>query len=74
MQKLRIPLQGDPCGKIRHYSEAAAGVQLEWLVRYEVREGRGASARRLHVYRCRRCDAYHVGHAAFERPAARVGA
>jgi hypothetical protein len=43
--------------KQRHPTRAAAEQQLSALIRK-----RGASPYYMHVYKCRYCGAYHVGH------------
>jgi len=48
--------------KIRYAAAAAAEQARERLYQDEVQRGQERLARRLHVYFCADCDAYHIGH------------
>jgi hypothetical protein len=62
-QCLKLPLRSPVCGKVRHYTKAEAQAHLEMLKRCKQARGvRGYGE--LVVYRCERCQAWHVGHQA----------
>lgn len=50
------------CGKVTHSDKVTANGALVALLRA------GSSAYRLHVYRCRKCKGWHVGHYDKRRP------
>lgn len=58
--RLNLPVHG-VCGKKRHYTRAAAEGHKAALARWERMCGR-ADIELLRVYRCRSCEAWHVGH------------
>lgn len=43
-------------GKVRHDNPDSAHIALR------ARIGRGATPYTLHVYRCRHCEGWHIGH------------
>lgn len=58
------PAHRDACGKACYPGQASAMRALRQIQRHgkeRTHEGR------LHVYRCRRCGAWHVGHTTRER-------
>jgi hypothetical protein len=60
MQKLNLPLVGDPCGKVRHHTDASAKHAQRLIVEKDKAEGR--ATRRVYRYWCGRCKAIHIGH------------
>ena len=56
-------------GKVMHETRDIAEFFAERLMRFERRSGSGKKARRIRVYECPRCAAWHVGHKATGRPA-----
>jgi hypothetical protein len=60
--RLRLPLQGNPCGQVRYHDQAQARAACERLEAANRKAGRYRTARPLRTYCCPRCQAFHVGH------------
>jgi hypothetical protein len=62
MNRLRIPLNGRPCGKVRYHGKPAADGVAQALVIHERSRGWNREGKPIGVYWCEACGAWHVGH------------
>ena len=58
-QSLNLPTITPVCGKVRHYERTEADAALIDLKAKGEAKGKQGEP---HVYRCRVCEAWHVGH------------